>query len=168
VCVGLRRCGRQINLGAPLFAPLCLVDADALAVVGAQDGVLHGVSTASGATVWRHQVGAAITAAPGIALSEDGEHEQSTLCCLCGCNGEVVVVKLPNGQLQGSSTVQEVARTRLAGDVFSSPVMVRNRAYVGCRDDHLYCLELRREQPLATEPPTQRAPSCDEYRQNSS
>lgn len=147
VCMGMRRGGyahRQINLGAPLFAPLCLVDADGLAVVGTQDGGVYGVSTVDGSTVWRHRVRAAITAAPGIALSEDGEHERSTLCCLCGSNGEVVVVALPNGQLQGSS-VKEVARLHLPGDVFSSPVMVRNRVYVGCRDDHLYCLELRSE-----------------------
>jgi hypothetical protein len=33
---------RQITLGSPLFAPLCLVNVDAVAVVGAQDGFVYG------------------------------------------------------------------------------------------------------------------------------
>lgn len=38
--------------------------------------------------------------------------------------------------------VEEFARIDLQGDIFSSPVMIGGRIFVGCRDDHVYCIEL--------------------------
>lgn len=35
--------------------------------------------------------------------------------------------------------VQEFARLELQGDIFSSPVMVGGRIFVGCRDDYVHC-----------------------------
>jgi acyl-CoA synthetase len=98
------------------------------------------VGTGDGASLWRHRVGSAITASPGVTLSADGE--QGAMCCVCGSGGEVVVVAIPTGQGAVAEMV-EVARVRLPADVFSSPVMVHSRMYVGCRDDHLYCVDLR-------------------------
>lgn len=41
-----------------------------------------------------------------------------------------------------SLTVQEFAKMDLPGDIFSSPVMIGGRVYVGCRDDYVHCLKL--------------------------
>ncbi|XP_024385786.1 putative acyl-activating enzyme 19 isoform X5 [Physcomitrium patens] len=38
--------------------------------------------------------------------------------------------------------IQEVTDIKLPGEVFSSPVMISGRIFIGCRDDFLYCLEL--------------------------
>lgn len=38
--------------------------------------------------------------------------------------------------------VKEFARVNLQGDIFSSPVMIGGRIFVGCRDDYLHCLML--------------------------
>lgn len=37
----------------------------------------------------------------------------------------------------------EVANYELSGEVFSSPVIVGGRLFVGCRDDHVYALDFR-------------------------
>lgn len=38
--------------------------------------------------------------------------------------------------------VREFAQFNLEGDIFSSPVMIGGRIFVGCRDDHVYCITL--------------------------
>ena len=47
-----------------------------------------------------------------------------TFVCLCGRDG------------------REYARLSLPGDVYSSPVAVGSQILVGCRDSHLYCLQV--------------------------
>jgi outer membrane protein assembly factor BamB len=37
---------------------------------------------------------------------------------------------------------EHVAALKLPGDVFSSPVMLDGRIFVGCRDNNLYCLQV--------------------------
>lgn len=36
--------------------------------------------------------------------------------------------------------VEEFARLKLDGDIFSSPIMLGGVIFVGCRDDYLHCL----------------------------
>ena len=38
-------------------------------------------------------------------------------------------------------SVEEVGRADLAGDIFSSPVMIAGCIFVGCRDDHVHCIQ---------------------------
>ena len=42
----------------------------------------------------------------------------------------------------GKVVVEEFARLDLPGDIFSSPLMIGGRIFVGCRDDYVYCLEV--------------------------
>lgn len=42
----------------------------------------------------------------------------------------------------GRPLVQEFAVMNLPGDVFSSPVMIGGRIFVGCRDDYVHCLNV--------------------------
>lgn len=39
--------------------------------------------------------------------------------------------------------VEEFARLDLQGEVFSSPVMIGGRIFVGCRDDFVYCIDVK-------------------------
>ena len=41
-----------------------------------------------------------------------------------------------------SELIPPVAQVTLPGEVFSSPVMMSGRIFVGCRNDYLYCLDL--------------------------
>lgn len=43
-------------------------------------------------------------------------------------------------------TVQEFARLKLEGDVFSSPVMIGGKIFVGCRDDYLHCIAVETQE----------------------
>lgn len=36
----------------------------------------------------------------------------------------------------------EYAKLELPGEIFSSPIMVGGRIFVGCRDDHVYCIDI--------------------------
>lgn len=36
----------------------------------------------------------------------------------------------------------EYAKLELSGEIFSSPIMVGGRIFVGCRDDHVYCIDV--------------------------
>lgn len=40
-------------------------------------------------------------------------------------------------------THSELASIQLAGEIFSTPIINNGFVYVGCRDDHLYCLEIQ-------------------------
>ena len=54
--------------------------------------------------------------------------------CVCSTAGFIYVVELLRGTIIGSH--------ELPWDIFSSPVVVDNCIVVGCRDDHVYCVEV--------------------------
>ena len=56
--------------------------------------------------------------------------------CVCACStaGFIYVVELFSGTIVGSH--------ELPWDIFSSPVVVDSCIVVGCRDDHVYCIEI--------------------------
>eukprot|EP00850_Spirogloea_muscicola_P023353 SM000350S13033 [mRNA] locus=s350:72796:76967:- [translate_table: standard] len=90
-------------------------------------------------------------------------HATGTLAKMyvCGCStaGDVQVFvaptatgSAPSSKLQGrphATAVEQQSQPaaallyKMPGEVFSSPVMLGGHIYVGCRDDYLYCLELR-------------------------
>ena len=39
-----------------------------------------------------------------------------------------------------NTNVEEFGRVDLEGDIFSSPVMIGGRIFVGCRDDYVHCV----------------------------
>lgn len=39
--------------------------------------------------------------------------------------------------------VQDFVRLDLQGDIFSSPVMICGRIFVGCRDDSVHCIGIK-------------------------
>ena len=69
------------------------------------------------------------------------------LVCVCTSSGSISVLRINldaaggASQLPENDMVQEIARLELGGDIFSSPVMIGGKIFVGCRDDYVYCLE---------------------------
>lgn len=45
--------------------------------------------------------------------------------------------------------VKEFSRLDLQGNIFSSPVMIGGRIFVGCRDDYMHCLQLKSEEVIS-------------------
>lgn len=67
--------------------------------------------------------------------------------CICTSSGKVHVIKIRADAKQekvdesvNDDLVQGFAAIDLPGDIFSSPLMVGGRIFVGCRDDRLHCL----------------------------
>lgn len=70
----------------------------------------------------------------------------SRLVCVCSSSGSICLLRINSNMNRDSSQpgidVQEYARFDLQGDVFSSPVMIGGRIFVGCRDDYLHCVSV--------------------------
>lgn len=72
-------------------------------------------------------------------------HCISRLICVCGSSGSIHVLKImlkddEKTNQQCKYVVQDFARLDLQGDIFSSPVMIGGRIFVGCRDDSVHCI----------------------------
>ena len=68
----------------------------------------------------------------------------SRLICVCSSSGSICLLRV-NLDINREAShpgmdVQEFARLDLQGDVFSSPVMIGGRIFVGCRDDYVHCI----------------------------
>lgn len=70
------------------------------------------------------------------------------LICACSSSGSIRLVRVINRQeSQPEINVEEFARLDIQGDVFSSPVMIGGRIFVGCRDDYVHCINLEIQGP---------------------
>ena len=87
----------------------------------------------------------------GASISEDKMNNicNFRLACICGSSGSVHVIRISTEPKRGASTadelpqipmVEEFARMDLPGDIFSSPVMIGGRIFLGCRDDYVHCI----------------------------
>ena len=61
---------------------------------------------------------------------------------MCSSAGSLILLRI-NRDSGREAHVEEVARLDLQGDVFSSPVMIGGRIFVGCRDDYVHCLAVK-------------------------
>lgn len=67
------------------------------------------------------------------------------LVCVCASSGSIHLLSINfdiagKENLPSKNLVQEFARLELPGDIFSSPVMVGGRIFIGCRDDYVHCI----------------------------
>ena len=95
-------------------------------VYGAHDGWFRGVCVATGAAVFAVDLGCVLFASPAVVGGVGG-------------GGPYVVVATTAGDvhlLVVNEEVEVVGTVKLAGEVYSSPVVVGGRdVYIGCRDD---------------------------------
>ena len=70
------------------------------------------------------------------------------LVCVCASSGSIHLIKISwdtKGQVHNRPS--EFARLELQGDIFSSPVMIGGRIFVGCRDDYVHCIAVEVQTP---------------------
>lgn len=159
--IALNTCGSIVWKGrtsGPIFAGPCISKSLPFQVlVCSRDGSIYSFEMEKGNLLWEHAVGQPITSSPcvdeNLQLASDVSQLSDRLICVCDSSGSIRVLLVDScalGDLHHNKTyrVQEFARLDLEGDIFSSPVMIGGKIFVGCRDNHVYCIELRSKYEL--------------------
>ena len=77
---------------------------------------------------------------------ENAFPDKAAFAVVCTRIGTVVLLDMTKGDV--------IARCSCEGEIFSSPVVAKNKIIVGCRDNNLYCFDVK--QSL-----TEAAGNCD-------
>ncbi|KAI3904560.1 hypothetical protein MKW98_014740 [Papaver atlanticum] len=140
----------------PIFAGACLSCVLPYQVlVCSRNGSVYSFELEGGDLVWKYSIGDPITSSAfvdeSLELISDPSHPSDRLICICGSSGSIYVLRINlNSLREGKQTenkvlgpiLQEFAKIDLPGDIFSSPLMIGGRIFVGCRDDYVHCLEV--------------------------
>ncbi|KAL3832989.1 hypothetical protein ACJIZ3_007725 [Penstemon smallii] len=156
--IALSTCGSimwKARTDGPIFAGPCTSRAlPSQVLICSRDGSMYSLEMETGILLWKHGIGNPITSSPYVdensQLMSDVTNLSERLICVCDSSGTIYVFIVDSNAIEGSKQnmtpmVQEFARFDLQGDIFSSPVMIGGRIFVGCRDDHVYCIKINVE-----------------------
>lgn len=123
-------CAYELN--AAIFSSLLALDSEAV-IFGCYDNFIYclqfSASDLSFFQKWKVQIDAQIYSTPTVVDVDDNYY-----IVACTIKGKVNII---HSELQCI-----VGSIQLDGEVFSSPSTYKNRIYIGCRDNFLYCLEI--------------------------
>ncbi|XP_037913402.1 beta-alanine-activating enzyme isoform X1 [Hermetia illucens] len=127
---GFRVCAYDLN--AAIFSSLLALDSEAV-IFGCYDNFIYclqfSANDLSFFQKWKVQIDAQIYSTPTVVDFDDNYY-----IVACTIKGKVNII---HSELQCI-----VGSIQLDGEVFSSPSTYKNRIYIGCRDNFLYCLEI--------------------------
>ncbi|XP_059633743.1 putative acyl-activating enzyme 19 isoform X2 [Cornus florida] len=138
--------------GGPIFAgPSISHTLPSQVLICSRDGSVYSFDLENGDLLWQHSVGDPITSSAyvdeNLQFASDLSHLSDRLVCVSASSGSVYLLRIhPDAtggrNLPKKDVVREFARLDLEGDIFSSPVMIGGRIFVGCRDDYVHCIRV--------------------------
>lgn len=137
----------------PIFAGPCLSEVlPSQVLICSRNGSIYSFELGTGKLLWEHDFKDPITSSAyvdeNIQIVSDPSHLSERLICVCGSSGIIHVLKIMLEADEKTSqpckyVVQDFMRLDLKGDIFSSPVMIGGRIFVGCRDDSVHCIGIK-------------------------
>uniref|UniRef100_A0A1A7X904 Aminoadipate-semialdehyde dehydrogenase n=2 Tax=Iconisemion striatum TaxID=60296 RepID=A0A1A7X904_9TELE len=124
----------QFLTEGPVFSSPCFVPEQQKLLCGSHDGRLYCLNCSDGSLVWTFQTTGKVYSTPcvfdGFAAGRRG-----VLVGVASTDGTIWILDARDGQIVTSHT--------LPGEVFSSLVVWDNTLVIGCRNDYVYCLNLK-------------------------
>ncbi|KAF3447578.1 hypothetical protein FNV43_RR12765 [Rhamnella rubrinervis] len=141
----------KYKISGNIFAGACISSAlPSQVLICSRNGSVYSFELEKGNILWKYDVGDPITTSAYVdehlCLTSDTSLSSGRLVCVCSSSGRMHLIRVDldvHGETQPLKLdVEEFARLDLQGDVFSSPVMIGGRIFVGCRDDFVHCIHV--------------------------